>query len=182
MPKLGKFDVSFKAGGSKTYTNYDDVRDDFLSGALHPSDLKPALAAAVNVMLEPVRQHFKTDPVAKELLAKMEKYMKERAAKANAAKKTGKKGGGGKGGYGKGGGFGGGFGGRGGRKGRKNQNSWNANGGPQGGANTGGGPGNGQQKRQVSADSGGKFWQGAGKKAKKGKGKGKSGGKATDRA
>lgn len=96
LPKLGKFDVSFKTGGSKIYTNYDDVREDFLSGVIHPSDLKPALAAAVNVMLEPVRQHFDNDPVAKDLLAKMEKYMAERAAKANAAKKPkGKKGGGG---------------------------------------------------------------------------------------
>ena len=104
LPKLGKFEVSFKAGGSKTYTNYDDVREDFLSGVIHPSDLKPALAAAVNEMLEPVRQHFNTDPVAKDLLAKMEKYMAERAAKANAAKKQkGKKGGGGKGAKGKGG-------------------------------------------------------------------------------
>ena len=103
LPKLGKFDVSFKAGGSKTYTNYDDVREDFLSGVIHPSDLKPALAAAVNVMLEPVRQHFNTDPVAKDLLTKMEKYMAERAAKANAAKKSkGKKGGGGGGKGGKG--------------------------------------------------------------------------------
>ncbi len=109
LPKLGKFDVSFKAGGSKTYTNYDDVREDFLSGVIHPSDLKPALAAAVNVMLEPVRQHFNTDPVAKDLLTKMEKYMAERAAKANAAKKSkGKKGGGGGGaGAGKKGGNGG---------------------------------------------------------------------------
>jgi tyrosyl-tRNA synthetase len=101
LPKLGKFDVAFKAGGSKTYTNYDDVRDDFLSGAIHPSDLKPALAAAVNVMLEPVRQHFNNDPVAKDLLVKMEKYMAERAAKAAAAKKPkAKKGGGGGGGKG----------------------------------------------------------------------------------
>ena len=101
LPKLGKFDVSFKAGGSKTYTNYDDVREDFLSGVIHPSDLKPALATAVNEMLEPVRQHFNTDPVAKDLLEKMEKYMAERAAKAKAAQKQkGKKAGGGKAGKG----------------------------------------------------------------------------------
>ena len=113
LPHLGKFEVEFKAGGSKSYTNYDDVRDDFMSGALHPSDLKPALMAAVNVMLQPVRDHFNNDPVAKDLLAKMEKYMAERAAKANAGKKPkGKKGGdggaakGGKGGK-KGGGKGG---------------------------------------------------------------------------
>ena len=61
LPKLGSFEITFKGGGSKSYTNYDDVREDFLSGAIHPSDLKPALAAAVNVMLEPVRQSLKRD-------------------------------------------------------------------------------------------------------------------------
>ena len=107
LPKLGSFEITFKAGGSKSYTNYDDVREDFLSGAIHPSDLKPALAAAVNVMLEPVRQHFANDPTAKELRGKMMQYMDERAAKAKADSKKSKKSGGGKGGGGKGGGGGG---------------------------------------------------------------------------
>ncbi len=34
-------------------------------------DLKPALTAAINAILKPVRDHFATDPVAKELLKKV---------------------------------------------------------------------------------------------------------------
>ena len=34
-------------------------------------DLKPALAAAINAILQPVRDHFASDPKAKELLKKV---------------------------------------------------------------------------------------------------------------
>eukprot|EP01046_Picozoa_sp_COSAG06_P023593 COSAG06_NODE_1882_length_8147_cov_4.295601_3_plen_521_part_00 len=113
LPKLGKFEVTFKAGGSKTYTKYEDVVADYTDGTLYPSDLKPALAAAVNEMLQPVRDHFTNDATAKALLKKMEQYMAERAAKAQAAAKAAKKGkdkggGGGGGGGGKAKGKGGG--------------------------------------------------------------------------
>ena len=91
LPKLGKFEVKFQAGGSKTYTQFEDVVADYTDGTLHPKDLKDALAIAVNVMLQPVRDHFTNDPTAKALLKKMEQYMAERAAKAAAAAKPAKK-------------------------------------------------------------------------------------------
>eukprot|EP00595_Chromulina_sp_UTEXLB2642_P001696 CAMPEP_0196765858 /NCGR_PEP_ID=MMETSP1095-20130614/14436_1 /TAXON_ID=96789 ORGANISM="Chromulina nebulosa, Strain UTEXLB2642" /NCGR_SAMPLE_ID=MMETSP1095 /ASSEMBLY_ACC=CAM_ASM_000446 /LENGTH=188 /DNA_ID=CAMNT_0042124963 /DNA_START=467 /DNA_END=1030 /DNA_ORIENTATION=+ len=49
-----------KEEGSETidYTNYEDVERDYLSGKIHPSDLKPAVAATLNRILEPVRIHF----------------------------------------------------------------------------------------------------------------------------
>ncbi len=40
---------------------------DYLSGALHPSDMKPALAAALNAILQPVRDHFASDAEARRL-------------------------------------------------------------------------------------------------------------------
>ena len=38
-------------------------------------DLKPALAAAINAILQPVRDHFASDPQAKELLKKVKVRM-----------------------------------------------------------------------------------------------------------
>jgi hypothetical protein len=38
-------------------------------------DLKPALAAAINAILQPVRDHFASDPKAKELLKKVKVRM-----------------------------------------------------------------------------------------------------------
>jgi tyrosyl-tRNA synthetase len=58
--KNGSCDIVRKDenGGNKTYTSYADMEKDFLSGALHPGDLKAALTKAVNEMIEPVRKHF----------------------------------------------------------------------------------------------------------------------------
>ncbi len=43
-------------GGDKVYNSYEEVEADFVSGALHPVDLKNMLAASINFLLEPVRQ------------------------------------------------------------------------------------------------------------------------------
>ena len=45
-----------------------------MSGALHPGDLKPAVAKRLNALIEPVRQHFKNDPEARELLKTIRGY------------------------------------------------------------------------------------------------------------
>jgi tyrosyl-tRNA synthetase len=47
---------------------------DYKSEALHPGDLKPAVAKALNEIIEPVRQHFKNDPDAKKLLEQVRSY------------------------------------------------------------------------------------------------------------
>ncbi|KAL0479596.1 tyrosyl-tRNA synthetase [Acrasis kona] len=62
MEKDGKFLVERKEenGGNKLYEKYQDVEADFISLALHPLDLKIALSKAINAMLQPVRDHFKT--------------------------------------------------------------------------------------------------------------------------
>ena len=58
----------------REYTDYAELEADYRSGALHPSDLKPALAAALNAILQPVRDHFETSAEAKELLKKVRSY------------------------------------------------------------------------------------------------------------
>jgi tyrosyl-tRNA synthetase len=63
-------------GGNKRYDNYDDLEKDFSSGGLHPGDLKPAVSQAINQILKPVRDHFKNNPEAKQILALVKKYTK----------------------------------------------------------------------------------------------------------
>ena len=58
----------------REYTTVEALADDYKSGALHPKDLKDALAAALNKILEPVRQHFEQDANAKALLKKVRSY------------------------------------------------------------------------------------------------------------
>ena len=51
-----------------------EVEKDFVNGDLHPGDVKPALARHINVILQPVRDHFVNDPDAKKLLDTIKKY------------------------------------------------------------------------------------------------------------
>jgi len=70
FPSLGNFTVvrPEKYGGNSIYNTYEHLENDFISGALHPGDLKNSVAVAINKLLEPVRQHFKNDPYARKLL------------------------------------------------------------------------------------------------------------------
>jgi tyrosyl-tRNA synthetase len=83
IPAHGFITVLRKAdqGGDKTYTDYQELKVDYCSEALHPGDLKPAVALAINKLLEPVRTHFETDPYAKRLLETIKKWQAELAGK-----------------------------------------------------------------------------------------------------
>lgn len=61
-------------GGDKIFTTFEELVADYSSGNLHPADLKPALSTAINKILQPVRDHFKNDPNAKELLKRVKNY------------------------------------------------------------------------------------------------------------
>eukprot|EP01084_Bolivina_argentea_P068596 124851_1 len=73
--KFEEFEVerSEKNGGTKVYKSYLELERDYAEALLHPGDLKPALANAINQMIEPVRMHFKNDKNARKLLAKVKK-------------------------------------------------------------------------------------------------------------
>ena len=58
-------------GGSITYASFDDLAADYMSGALHPLDLKDGVAARLTELLEPARQHF-DQPGPREILAELE--------------------------------------------------------------------------------------------------------------
>ncbi len=45
-------------GGDLSYASYADLEEDFVSGEVHPADLKPAAAEAISDVLEPVKEQF----------------------------------------------------------------------------------------------------------------------------
>jgi tyrosyl-tRNA synthetase len=51
-----------KYGGNVEYQAMDDLEDAFESGDLHPQDLKNAVSGHLADKLEPVRDHFKSNP------------------------------------------------------------------------------------------------------------------------
>lgn len=54
---------------------------EYIEGKVHPSDLKPASAEAINRLIQPVRDHFMNDPYAKELLVTIKGWNEEIAKK-----------------------------------------------------------------------------------------------------
>ncbi|KAM0901976.1 hypothetical protein ACQ4PT_019537 [Festuca glaucescens] len=76
LPRFGKFEVVQMGdnGGSKTFVNMEEFTSDYESGVLHPSDVKQALAKAINMMLQPVRDHFRSCAEAKRLVEEIEDF------------------------------------------------------------------------------------------------------------
>jgi tyrosyl-tRNA synthetase len=77
FPWFGRFDIprfEKSGGGSAAYTEFADLASDYLAGSVHPGDLKPALAAALNAILEPVRAHFANDARAADLLKRVKGF------------------------------------------------------------------------------------------------------------
>lgn len=61
-------------GGDKAYVTAEELEADYASGKLHPGDLKPALAKAINAILQPVRDHFVNDKDAAALLKQVKAF------------------------------------------------------------------------------------------------------------
>uniref|UniRef100_A0A0D6QRW4 tyrosine--tRNA ligase n=1 Tax=Araucaria cunninghamii TaxID=56994 RepID=A0A0D6QRW4_ARACU len=76
FPWFGKFEVhrTEANGGDKSYATIEELKIDYEAGALHPADLKPSLSKSLNQILQPVREHFKTNAVAKDLLKRVKAY------------------------------------------------------------------------------------------------------------
>lgn len=58
LPSFGTFTIQIKNVGSRDYHTYEALAADYTEGTLHPGDLKPAVAVALNKLLQPVRDHF----------------------------------------------------------------------------------------------------------------------------
>ncbi len=61
----------------RTYTSIDEFEKDYISGEIHPGDLKPAVAKAINKLLQPVRDHFANNPYARNLLETIKRWQAE---------------------------------------------------------------------------------------------------------
>ena len=47
-----------KYGGDVTYTNYEEIENDFVNKKIHPQDLKNSFAHEINALLKPIRKKF----------------------------------------------------------------------------------------------------------------------------
>ena len=52
-------------GGNITYTNIEDVKNDFKSEKLHPMDLKQGMINNLDMILDPIRKTFETPEMKK---------------------------------------------------------------------------------------------------------------------
>lgn len=63
-----------KFGGNLKFSNYDELKNAFSKGELHPQDLKEATAKYINDVLNPLREHFENNEEAKRLYEKVKSY------------------------------------------------------------------------------------------------------------
>ncbi|CRG98087.1 tyrosine--tRNA ligase, putative [Plasmodium gallinaceum] len=63
-----------KNGGDKIYYDIKELENDYISGLVHPLDLKDNVAIYINKLLQPVRDHFQNNAEAKKLLSEIKKY------------------------------------------------------------------------------------------------------------
>ena len=73
-------------GGDKTYAALAELQADFLSGALHPGDLKPFVTKAVDAFLQRVRDHCKAQEAGKKAEAEVRAFLKKLAAASKKKK------------------------------------------------------------------------------------------------
>mmetsp|Transcript_10487 Transcript_10487/g.33533 ORF Transcript_10487/g.33533 Transcript_10487/m.33533 type:complete len:800 (-) Transcript_10487:352-2751(-) len=78
------------AAGGREYPDFESARAAFLSGELAEQDLKRGLAACVNTLMQPVRDHFASDPHAKRVLELVREYKREEAKPPTRLKRMGK--------------------------------------------------------------------------------------------
>ena len=64
FPKLGSINIERpeKYGGPISYGNYDELKEAYVAGRLHPQDLKKGAADSLAQILGPVREHFIKHP------------------------------------------------------------------------------------------------------------------------
>lgn len=55
-----------KYGGNISYESYENLKEDFVEGELHPQDLKKGVADRLNQIIKPVREHFEEDKEARD--------------------------------------------------------------------------------------------------------------------
>ncbi len=62
-----KIERDNKFGGDIFYKYYNEMENDFISGKLHPIDLKNSTSINISKIIEPIRKHFENNTKAKEI-------------------------------------------------------------------------------------------------------------------
>lgn len=62
-----KIERPAKFGGTVSFENYNELKEAYVKGQLHPVDLKNAVTYELEKMIKPVREHFEKNKKAKEL-------------------------------------------------------------------------------------------------------------------
>lgn len=63
-----------KFGGDVEVKGYEELKELFIKGDIHPLDLKKAIAKYINELLKPVREYFEENQKAKELLERVKEF------------------------------------------------------------------------------------------------------------
>jgi tyrosyl-tRNA synthetase len=63
-----------KYGGTREFMSYSTLEAAYVAGEIHPMDLKASAAKYINELLEPVREHFRTDAHARMLLERVQSF------------------------------------------------------------------------------------------------------------
>lgn len=63
-----------KFGGNLEFNSYNKLEEVFSEKKIHPLDLKNSCSKYINLLLDPVREHFKKNKKAKSLLEKVESF------------------------------------------------------------------------------------------------------------
>jgi len=72
--KVMKIERPAKFGGNLEIENYQQLCDLYVSGKLHPMDLKNAVTVELDKLIKPVREHFEKNNKAKELYETVKKF------------------------------------------------------------------------------------------------------------
>ena len=65
--KSMKIERPKKFGGNVDYVNYDELKDDYIKGKLHPTDFKLAVTNELDKLIKPAREYFEKNKKAREL-------------------------------------------------------------------------------------------------------------------
>ena len=63
-----------KFGGDIDFISYEELENAYVTGNLHPLDLKNMLVTYLDKMVDPVRSHFEKNKSARELLELVKSY------------------------------------------------------------------------------------------------------------
>jgi len=65
--------IKLENGNEAEFTSYNDMADAYKQNRISPQELKSSLTKYLNLLLQPVRDHFAQNPKARQLYAKVEK-------------------------------------------------------------------------------------------------------------